>query len=65
MWNVIKNEDKVGANPYTLGYEAIAKTVVERKRDLSKERNISPVPFNNHVRGTKARDDKIRVNSLN
>ena len=60
-----KNEDKAGANPYTLGYEAIAKKVVERKRDVSKERNISPIPFNNNVRESKANDDKKRVKSLN
>ena len=65
MWTVVKNEDKQGSNPYTQGYKQIAKEVVERKRDFSKERQISPIPFNNNCRATKASDDKAKVQSLN
>ena len=65
IWNVIKNEDKEGANPYTLGYKQIEKLNIERKRNLSKEREISPKPFTSLVRESKANDDKLKINSLN
>ena len=42
VWSVVKNEDKPGINPYSMGYKQISEQVVERKRDIQKERKISP-----------------------
>lgn len=65
VWQIIKNEEKNGANPYSMGYKDIAKETTERKRNISKERNISPIPFNSLVRTSKAMDDHMKVATLN
>jgi len=37
----------------------VAAELVTRKRDFIKERQISPLPFNNNVRAKKRFDDKL------
>lgn len=41
-WSIVKNEDQQGLNPYSGGHPNIAKELVARKRNLERERQISP-----------------------
>ena len=44
-WHLIKNETERGENPYTGGYEEVTSDLVSKRRNIPKERKISPVPF--------------------
>jgi hypothetical protein len=41
-WNMVKNEDPSGLNPYSGGHPNIAADLVVRKRNVDRERKISP-----------------------
>jgi len=62
---MVKNEDPSGLNPYSGGHPNIAKELVERKRDLERERKISPRQFNATHRTSSRHDDKVVSKSLN
>ena len=58
---MIKNETERGANPYSGGHEEVVADLVSRKRNFSKERSISPVPFSSTIRTESLSDVKMRV----
>lgn len=64
-WHITKNEDEIGANPYAGGNQAIAAQLVERKRNINKERQISPIAFNSACRSSNRFDDRLKVKTLN
>ena len=43
----------------------MAESIVSRKRNIDKERHISPVAFNSTVRSNKIYDDRIQAKTLN
>ena len=64
-WSVVKNEDPEGSNPYSGGHADISQDLVSRKRNLYRERQISPKPFNSQTRASKRMDDKVAAPTLN
>jgi len=65
VWRLVKNETESGQNPYTGGYEEQSKDLVSRKRDLIKERSISPRPFDANCKHSHRSNDKVHVKTLN
>ena len=64
-WSVVKNEDPNGRNPYSVSHPNVAKELFIRKRNLTKERNISPDAFNKNTRASRRMDDKMTTPTLN
>ena len=64
-WNMIQNEDEPGNNPYAGSHEDVSNDLVARKRDIEKERKISPKRFCGVHRTTTRQDDKAIAQSLN
>ena len=64
-WGATKNEDPQGSNPYAGGHQSVATALTSRKRDVKKERDISPVPFNATHRTSTRLDDTLKSKSLN
>ena len=60
-----KNEEEHGANPYAGGSKSVAAALVSRKRNIQKERQISPIAFNSTVRTSNRFDDKMKAKTLN
>jgi len=61
----VKNETEGGQNPYTGGFSEQSKDMVARKRNLIKERSVSPVPFDSNCRSVHRSNDKVNVKTLN
>ena len=64
-WTMIQNEDDAGNNPYAGSHEDVSNDLVSRKRDIVKERKISPKRFCGVHRTTTRQDDKAMAQSLN
>ena len=62
---MVPNEDEEGDNVYAGSYEERSIDAMERKRDVVKERKISPMSFNSVHRTSSIHDDKVRARSLN
>ena len=62
-WNLIKNEDDGGVNPYAGGFEENSGT--KRKRNTMKEEILHQAPFIATTKTSSARETKVQVNSLN
>lgn len=60
-----KNEDVEGSNPYAGGHPNVASDLVVRKRNIAKEKSISPRAFNATHRTSSRHDDKITTKTLN
>ena len=64
-WSITKNEEDQGVNPYAGSHEDMADTIMSRKRNIEKERQISPVAFSSIVRNQKIYDDRLKAKTLN
>ena len=66
-WQMMKNEDPQGRNPYSnsLSHPNVAKELFIRKRNLERERKISPNAFNKNIHPSKRFDDKMTTPTLN
>ena len=64
-WNILKNEDEQGKNPYPGGLNLIGAELTSRRRNLTKEKAVSEVPFTGTVRNVNLNDEKLKVNTLN
>ena len=64
-WSIIKNADENGKNMYSVSHPNVAKDLFIRKRNLTKERNISPDAFKGNTRASKRMDDKLTTPTLN
>ena len=64
---MMKNEDPQGRNPYSnsLSHPNVAKELFIRKRNLERERKISPNAFNKNIHPSKRFDDKMTTPTLN
>ena len=62
---MVQNEDQAGDNVYAGGHEDVSSDLVSRKRNIEKERRISPVNFNSVHRTSTRQDDKVLAQSLN
>ena len=64
-WQIIHNPEVTGNNIYPGGNKVVAEALLTRKRDISKERSISPVAFNSTFRTSSCFEDKLELKTLN
>lgn len=64
-WNVLKNEDASGKNPYAGGFNLLGAEMTSRKRNIDKEKQVSKIPFNSTNKRSSLADDKSQIKTLN
>lgn len=65
VWPITHNENIPGEEPYAVSHPEMTEAMMQRTRDLAREKKISEVPFSATCRRTMPIDDKVKVNSLN
>lgn len=63
-WKLCHNENTAGDNPYSVSNPEMGQAIMQRSRDLNKEKKISEAPFSSTCRPLKCQDDKVNIQTL-